>query len=101
MKEYTKIVVDGTGSDLVLELGFIPGKLLITNTITRTKLAFDSLDEENVLGIAIAAAGTSTKASNGVVVNIGGEGVSEGVILAGGATVNVAGNALIVEAYAE
>jgi len=92
----TELKVDGTGATMKLNLGFIPHAVEILNGNTRTQLIFSVNDEVNPLGVAVAAAGTRTKATAGIEVTTTDDDV-RGIILDGAATVNVAGNKLVVK----
>lgn len=98
-----RIVIDGTTAALNVPIGFVPNKVVVTNEVTRTQLCWDSEDDTNEFGIAVAAAGTratTAAAANGVIPYVGTALISDGITLGAAATctVNVNGNQLIVEA---
>ena len=61
------VVVTGTGALLSINVGFIPDVIEITNTTSRASLCFNRFDSVNTLGIAVAAAGTKTPATAGII----------------------------------
>ena len=93
-KEET-VVVAGTGALLSVDVGFIPDEIVVKNVITRTVLEFNRFDSENLLGVALAAAGTATKATAGIVLP---DHLSDdkAFTIAAAATVNANGNDLII-----
>ena len=96
MKQIEKIV-EGTGAIMEIPLGFIPDAVEITNVVTRTRLIYSVNDTENSKGIAITAAGASSKASAGVTLSVTDDNY-RGFSLKAAAAVNVNGNDMLVKA---
>lgn len=92
----------GTAATLNIPLGFTPDWVKITDTTNLTQLLWDTNDSVNTNGIAVAAAGTRTKAANaaaGVAVYAGSVGsAAKGITLGATAAVNQNGVELLVEA---
>ena len=84
--------VDGTGVAQVVELGFIPDFVKLTNEVTLTGLEYQSADATNEYGLTVGVDGTRAKAdaTTGVTVS------DEKILI--GASVAAASEGIVVEA---
>jgi len=104
---FKQVTKTGTNADIVVELGFIPDKIVVENVDTRVKLEWSNLMTSGEF-IKTVAAGTRTLETSGLPITLidGSDKTNNvtssfGFILGAYVDVNDAAEQLIIEAFRE